>query len=110
MAYSILLDPPAERQLCSFSPAIQKRLVTRMKTLQSDPRPPGVKKLAGKDDLYRIREGDYRIIYTIQHLGEFIAKSLKSSLSVTEAKTTFITPHLLRSSPATVSCEKSQPA
>jgi hypothetical protein len=80
-----------------------------MKTLQSDPRPSGVKKLAGKDDLYRIREGDYRIIYTIQHLGEFIAKSLKSSLSVTEAKTTFITPHLLRSSPATVSCEKSQP-
>ena len=68
MAYSILLDPPAERQLCSFSPAIQKRLVKCMKTLQPDPRPPGVKKLTGKDDLYRIREGNYRIIYTIQHL------------------------------------------
>jgi len=66
MAYSILLAPSAERQLRSFFPAIQKRLVKRMKTLQSDPRPPGVKKLAGEDDLYRIREGDYRIIYTIQ--------------------------------------------
>jgi len=66
MAYSILLAPPAERQLRSFAPSVQKRLVKRMKVLQNDPRPPGVKKLAGEDDLYRIREGDYRIIYTIQ--------------------------------------------
>lgn len=66
MAYSILLAPPAERQLRSFAPAIQKRLVKRMKTLQKNPRPHGAKKLAGEDDLYRIREGDYRIIYTIQ--------------------------------------------
>ncbi|BFU93578.1 MAG: Addiction module antitoxin (fragment) [Nitrospira sp.] len=66
MGYSILLAPPAERQLHSFSPAIQKRLVKRMKALQHDPRPAGVKKLAGGDDLYRIRKGDYRIIYMIQ--------------------------------------------
>ena len=66
MAYSILLAPPAERRLRSFAPAIQKRLVKRMKSLQHDPRPQGVKKLAGEDDLYRIREGDYRIIYTSQ--------------------------------------------
>lgn len=66
MSYSVLLAPPAERQLRSFPLAIQKRLVKRIKALQNDPRPPGVKKLAGKDDLYRIREGDYRIIYTIQ--------------------------------------------
>ncbi len=66
MAYSILLAPPAERQLRSFAPPIQKRLVKRMKSLQHDPRPQGVKKLAGEVHLYRIREGDYRIIYTIQ--------------------------------------------
>lgn len=66
MTYSILLAPPAERHLRSFAPAIQKRLVKRMKMLQHDPRPQGVKKLTGEDHLYRIREGDYRIIYTIQ--------------------------------------------
>ncbi|MDF0643991.1 MAG: type II toxin-antitoxin system RelE/ParE family toxin [Nitrospira sp.] len=66
MAYSILLAPPAERQFRSLASAIQKRLVKRMKALQNDPRPPGVKKLSGEDDLYRIREGDYRIIYTVQ--------------------------------------------
>ncbi|MDR4478528.1 MAG: type II toxin-antitoxin system RelE/ParE family toxin [Nitrospira sp.] len=66
MTYSVLLAHPAERQLRSFPSVIQKRLVKRMKALQNDPRPTGVKKLAGKDDLYRIREGDYRIVYTIQ--------------------------------------------
>lgn len=76
MAYSILLAPPAERQLRSFAPAIQKRLVKRMKTLQHDPRPQGVKKLAGEDHLYRIREGDYRIIYTI-HADELIVLVVK---------------------------------
>ena len=66
MAYSILLAPPAERQLKALAEAIQKRVLTRLKTLQRNPRPPGVKKLAGEGKLYRIREGSYRIIYTIQ--------------------------------------------
>ena len=65
MAYTILLAPPAERQLNAFTPSVQKRLVRRLKTLRENPRPQGVKKLAGEDNLYRIREGDYRIIYTI---------------------------------------------
>ena len=66
MAYSILLAPPAERQLKAFPQAVQKRLVKRLKTLRANPRPRGVKKLAGEDDLYRVREGNYRIIYTIR--------------------------------------------
>lgn len=66
MAYSILLAPPAERRLKALAGTIQKRIVTRLKALQHNPRPQGVKKLAGKDDLYRIREGAYRIIYTIR--------------------------------------------
>ncbi|MBH0180469.1 MAG: type II toxin-antitoxin system RelE/ParE family toxin [Nitrospira sp.] len=66
MAYSILLAPPAERQLKALAEATQKRIVTRLKTLQRNPRPQGVKKLTGEDDLYRIREGNYRIIYTIR--------------------------------------------
>ena len=66
MAYSILLAPPAERQLKSLTDSVQKRIVKRLKSLRENPRPQGVKKLAGEADLYRIREGDYRIIYTIQ--------------------------------------------
>lgn len=37
-----------------------------MRVLQNVPRPQGVKKLAGDDDLYRIREGDYRIVSTLR--------------------------------------------
>lgn len=66
MAYSILLAPPAERQLKALTEPVQMRIVKRLRTLKENPRPQGVKKLAGEDDLYRIREGDYRIIYTIR--------------------------------------------
>jgi mRNA interferase RelE/StbE len=66
MAYSILFAPPAERQLKALAEPIQKRIVKRLRTLKENPRPQGVKKLAGEENLYRIREGDYRIIYTIQ--------------------------------------------
>jgi mRNA interferase RelE/StbE len=66
MTYSILLAPPAERQLKALTEPVQKRIVKRLRTLKENPRPHGVKKLAGEEDLYRIREGNYRIIYTIQ--------------------------------------------
>ncbi|THJ21873.1 MAG: type II toxin-antitoxin system RelE/ParE family toxin [Nitrospira sp. CG24D] len=66
MTYSILLAPPVERQLKALTEPVQKRIVKRLRMLKENPRPQGVKKLAGEEDLYRIREGDYRIIYTIQ--------------------------------------------
>lgn len=66
MTYSVLLAPSAERQLKALTEATQKRIITRLKTLQYNPRPQSVKKLAGEGNLYRIRDGSYRIIYTIQ--------------------------------------------
>ena len=66
MAYSILLALPAERQLKALAEATQKRIITRLKTLQYNPRPQGIKKLAGEDNIYRIREDSYRTIYMFQ--------------------------------------------
>ena len=66
MAYSILFAPPAERQLKSFAEPVQRRIARRLRTLAENPRPHGVKKLAGEENLYRIREGNYRIVYTIR--------------------------------------------
>ena len=43
----------------------RRRLVTRIRDLASDPRPPGCEKLSGHD-LYRIRQGDYRVVYSIE--------------------------------------------
>ncbi|MGE0274710.1 MAG: type II toxin-antitoxin system RelE/ParE family toxin [Nitrospiraceae bacterium] len=65
MAYSILLAPPAERQLKSLAEPVQKRIARRLRILRENLRPHGVKTLAGEEDLYRLREGDYRIVYTI---------------------------------------------
>jgi mRNA-degrading endonuclease RelE of RelBE toxin-antitoxin system len=57
--------PPAEQQLHTFAKPLQKILVKRLQALRTSPRPPGVTKLEGMDHLYRIREGDYLIVYAI---------------------------------------------
>ena len=46
--------------------AIQERLRPKINALIANPRPACVKKMAGDDDLYRIRVGEYRVIYTIK--------------------------------------------
>lgn len=40
------------------------RLLAKIETLRTDPRPPGSEKLAG-DEKYRVRQGDYRVLYSI---------------------------------------------
>jgi mRNA interferase RelE/StbE len=64
MAYRVDIAPAAARQLKALSTPVQRRIVQHLYDLQTVPRPPGVIKL--EDDLYRIRVGDYRIIYEIQ--------------------------------------------
>ncbi len=64
--YSIVFAPAALRQLRKLPTRDQKRIVREIETLEDDPRPPGVKKLIGKDDLWRIRIGDYRVVYEIK--------------------------------------------
>ena len=45
---------------------IQQQIIRKLRELETDPRPHGCKRLQGKKILYRIRTGDYRIIYTIK--------------------------------------------
>lgn len=44
---------------------VQKRLAPKIESLREDPRPAGFRKLVGQDHQYRIRVGDYRVIYQI---------------------------------------------
>ena len=64
--YEIRLTKRAERQLSRLVPEVQVRLQLAIDALDENPRPDGVKKFKGKDSQYRIRVGDYRIIYTIE--------------------------------------------
>lgn len=66
MVYTVELTKAASRELKKLERPIQVRLIDALEDLANDPRPDGVKKLSGSDDLWRIRVGNYRVIYTIQ--------------------------------------------
>ncbi len=66
MAYIIELTKTAAKELKKLERPIQLRLAEALESLTTNPRPDGVKKLSGVGDLWRIRVGDYRIIYTIE--------------------------------------------
>jgi mRNA interferase RelE/StbE len=65
MAYSILLRPAAIRDLKSLPSDIRSRIEKAIDRLVGDPRTSGTRKLAGFDDEWRLRVGDYRILYII---------------------------------------------
>ena len=65
--YTVRVDTAAEKQLAAVRDRILKtRLTLAIARLGDDPRPPGVKKMAGTDGFWRIRVGDWRIIYRVE--------------------------------------------
>jgi len=66
VVYSVELRPSARRELLKLPQRDRVRLIRAMDSLSHTPRPPGVKKLIGLENLYRIRVGDYRVVYQIQ--------------------------------------------
>ena len=62
--YTVLILPSAQKQLSKLPNTIASRIEDKLLELEQDPRPPGCKKLRGRD-AWRIRIGDYRVIYEI---------------------------------------------
>ena len=65
MNYRLIIKPSAEKQLRQLPKSLQIRIVEKLSHLQSDPRPPGAVKLAGASAAWRIRSGNYRVVYEI---------------------------------------------
>ena len=64
--YRILIKPSAVKEIEAISPKKDRqRLVDRISKLSDNPRSPGCEKLSGQDK-YRIRQGHYRIVYSIE--------------------------------------------
>ena len=63
--YRIELRPAAARALRKLDPAVRPRIQGAIGLLADDPRPPASRPLRGRPS-YRVRVGDYRIIYTIE--------------------------------------------
>jgi mRNA interferase RelE/StbE len=65
MKYRIEFTKAAGRAFCNLEKAVQIQLQTDINQLASQPRPPGCKKLKGSPEMWRIRSGNYRVIYEI---------------------------------------------
>jgi mRNA interferase RelE/StbE len=66
MPYAVEFVASAERQLEKLPRELQLRLSRRIASLSDDPRPPASRKLKGSEALWRIRVGDYRVIYEVR--------------------------------------------
>jgi mRNA interferase RelE/StbE len=64
--YEIVLTRAAERGLSALSRSDLRKVDARIRALADDPRPPGSKKLAGGNDLYRVRSGEFRVLYQVE--------------------------------------------
>jgi mRNA interferase RelE/StbE len=63
--YDVLIERTAERDIKSLPTALFDRILPRIKALANNPRPTGCHKLAGSKNDWRIRIGDYRVVYEI---------------------------------------------
>jgi len=63
---TVRLDRGPQKFLDALHGDIYNRIISALRALSENPRPHGVKKLKGCRDYWRIRVGDYRVIYTIQ--------------------------------------------
>jgi mRNA interferase RelE/StbE len=64
-SYEIEFKKSVSKDVRSIPSADLRRILSRIDALRDDPRPPGCVKLAG-EEYYRIRQGDYRIVYAIE--------------------------------------------
>jgi mRNA interferase RelE/StbE len=63
--YDITIDTAAQRQIKKLPQAVQTQIAPVIQSLALNPRASGVKKLKGLENLWRVRSGEYRIIYEI---------------------------------------------
>lgn len=66
MKYTVRLDPRARKALDRLPDEVHGRVMRKLDALEENPRLMGVEKLAGPEDLYRVRVGDWRIVYAIR--------------------------------------------
>lgn len=65
MHYRVEIKRGARKYLASMAAPMAARIAATIDALAGDPRPSGCRKLAGTDRLYRVRVGDYRVVYEI---------------------------------------------
>ena len=64
--YRVQILPAALKTLETYTEKLQRRIIRKIDALSENPRPNGCKKLIVSQDVYRLRSGEYRIIFKIQ--------------------------------------------
>ena len=71
--YSVEVKPPARKELEALPDDVLARVVRKMESLRDTPRPSGCKKLKGYKDHWRVRVGDWRVVYVIDDAAKLIS-------------------------------------
>ncbi len=66
MSYRVEFTKSAEKAFSKLPKQVQRQLQADINQLAELPRPPGCLKMKGRQDLWRVRSGDYRIIYQVR--------------------------------------------
>ena len=64
-SYSVIFKPSLQKDFRRLTPQFLPRVLERIEGLQTEPFPPQTIKLSGAERLYRVRVGDYRIVYEV---------------------------------------------
>jgi mRNA interferase RelE/StbE len=65
VTYRVVILPSARRDMRRLDRDVLRRMTTAIRALEEDPRPSGCKKIQGQADTWRIRVGNYRVVYEI---------------------------------------------
>jgi len=69
--YRLLIKPSAGKEIEALPARDRRRIIAKIRRLATEPRPPGFEKLSGNDKL-RIRQGDYRVMYSVDDAHELV--------------------------------------
>jgi mRNA interferase RelE/StbE len=72
-SYALELKPSAHKELESLPNSVLSRVMRKLESLQHDPRPAGCKKLKGYKDQWRVRIGDWRVVYIIDDTAKLVS-------------------------------------
>jgi mRNA interferase RelE/StbE len=71
--YSVEVKPPARKELEALPDELLARVVRKLDALADSPRPAGCRKLKGYEDQWRIRVGDWRVVYVIDDAAKLVS-------------------------------------
>lgn len=72
-SYAVEVKPPARKELEALPDDVLARVVRKLEALAETPRPPGCKKLKGYKDHWRVRVGDWRVVYIIDDVAKVVS-------------------------------------